>query len=114
MKSERHNNSDKGKKLDFDEFKQKLQSVTCATGIEETSIYSKFRFEGDTIQGIRFQTCFKESDFSINLKKLHKAYCAQDSAGLDTVDLKKYVKGKQAPALALLLAAGLTKYKQCK
>lgn len=114
MKSERHNNSDKGNKLDFDEFKKRLQAVTCATSIEETSIYSNLRFKGDTIQGIRFQTCFKKSDFSINLKKLHEAYCDQDSAGLNTVDLRKYVNGKQAPALAILLAAGLTKYKKRK
>ena len=110
MKSEHPNNQ--SNKLDFDEFKERLKTVTCATGIEKTSLYGMLRFEGDAIKGIRFQTCFTESDFTINLKKLHAAYCALNKDEIDTTDLKEFVKGKQAPALAILIEAGLVKHKK--
>lgn len=99
-------------KLQRDAFIKKLQTITCATGIEETSIYSDLHFDENSIQGIRFQTCFKKSTFKINIDKLFEAYKNNDE--LNTSDLKKYTGGAQSPALAILLAAGLTKHKTKK
>ncbi len=97
-------------KLSKEEFITKLKKLDQATSAKDDVIYNHFHFDDIYIRGIRNKKDGTTASFRIKSEKLHQAYCAQDEH--NTKSLKKYVSGVQSPALAILLAAGLTKYKK--